>query len=440
MTREGTKHRGTRLVRQVFGGTLSQQGRGFYVSLELLAIVWGTLAANHPLLPFGSSDRRIRYCRRTHDFARRLLTEPDRLSDEDRRRLGPGADRVLGALLLGLVVPVPGQRSLNSMPTCHFFPYVGELVHYDAVWRGTKSRVALERNSYRGAGALVYRMLGDDNDELRLTRVRNGLAGLVEGDAGPLGTLASELTKRDAVRDPSGVPFDDEEGASSVTLESPWVDLLRDGVANIVSRTDVARARRVDAIVQWIPFCVAMHQLSRARITLGEDASAPLVFDCGSTRAQIRALAREHANAAFGTITRALERAAEDSPAAPGETDAKGWMKAPRTFFTTTLGSVGALNAMVGTRHFTLAPALLEAVVLATVVDDIEFDQFVEHTIHERLRIVVDGNAAASAGLLVRVDRHDFDVNRNALASTLRDLGLLREFSDMTKLVSTRTA
>jgi hypothetical protein len=438
MKAPGTKYKGAEIVRDVFGGLLAQQGRGFYVALELLSIVWGMERARLRPLQRGG-DGRIRYVRRTHDFARRVLAEPESLTPDERAWLGPGAESVLRSLLQGLVVPIPGQRATIKLPTCHFFPYVGELVHYDAVWRGKK--VSLERNSYRGAGALAYRLLSDDGDEERLAQVRTGLLRLVSEDGGPLGTLAYELSQHDAApgsaRDAETI-FDDDDGSETKTLESPWVDVFRQGVANIVTREDVARARRVDALVHWVPFCIAMHALALARTRLGEDPASPIVFECGVGRSPLKSLARDHASKATATIARALEHAARESGDEQLTKDSQKWRDAPRTFFTTTLGVVGAFNAMTGLRHFCISPQLLEAIVLATVPEDVDLDQFVSEVMHRRLGMVIDGDAAAEAGLLARVDREEFKANRNALGATLKDLGLLREFSDMTKLVTSR--
>lgn len=438
MKATSAKYKGAQTVREVFGGLLAQQGRGFYVALELLAIIWGMeRARQRPLDEHG--DGKIRYVRRTHDYARRVLSEAERLTDQEREWLGPGAEPVLRALLQGLLVPIPGQRATIKLPTCHFFPYVGELVHYDAVWR--RDKVSLERNSYRGAGALAYRLLYDDPDLSRLATVRSGLLKLVSEDGGPLGTLAYELSQHDAApgtAKDAELVFDDEDAGETRTLESPWVDVFRQGVANIVSRDDIARARRVDALVHWVPFCIAMHALARARISLGEDPAAPLVFECGVRRSPLKALAREHASKATATISRALERAAQESGDEQLTKESHGWRDAPKTFFTTTLGVVGALNAMTGSRHFCLSAQLLEAIVLATVPEDVDLDQFVSDVLHRRLHMVIDGDAAAESGLLARVDREEFKANRNALGATLRDLGLLREFSDMTKLVTSR--
>ena len=150
--RRGKKNDGVSVVLNVFGGILQEQGRGFYVPLELFAIIWGSVEANEQVLR--SDDQPVRYMRRVHDYARRLLASPELLGETERDQLDDKAtERTLRALLRGLTVPVPGRRSMGNWRTQHFFPYVGDLIHYEAVMRGSK--INIERNYYRGGGALA---------------------------------------------------------------------------------------------------------------------------------------------------------------------------------------------------------------------------------------------------------------------------------------------
>jgi len=116
----------------------------------------------------------------------------------------------------------------------------------------------------------------------------------------------------------------------------------------------------------------------------------------------------------------------------------QSWRLSPRTFVTTSLGTVGALNAHTGNRWFTLQPNLLEAIVLATVDGQIPFESFCREVLGGTFRMVVDGHTADCEGLTDRVDRASFDRNAEAFAVRLRDLGLLQEYSDATRMVGVR--
>ena len=104
--------KGEDVVRELFGAILSNQGRGFYVGLELMALIRGTLDHDGSVLPTPSSDGSpITITRRSHDFARRLMGEPRALAlGEDATIQGDNALETLAALGRGLRVPVPGRR------------------------------------------------------------------------------------------------------------------------------------------------------------------------------------------------------------------------------------------------------------------------------------------------------------------------------------------
>lgn len=72
---------GSDLVRDVFGVNLQEQGRGFYVALELLAIARGVLTLSpSDLLAPGSGP--VRFDRLSHDMARRIAVGNSVPSDE----------------------------------------------------------------------------------------------------------------------------------------------------------------------------------------------------------------------------------------------------------------------------------------------------------------------------------------------------------------------
>ena len=105
--------------RQAFGGVLVSQGQGFYVTLELLALVWGTSKSMDEVLPSVSEHPVVEIRRRSHDFARRWmngLEEDIRRTDDNYERdtdsshvKGKDSERVLRSL----------HRGLRSRPRFH---------------------------------------------------------------------------------------------------------------------------------------------------------------------------------------------------------------------------------------------------------------------------------------------------------------------------------
>jgi len=440
------KDLGEKAVKDIFGGALYQQGRGFYVALELFAITRGLEEAGEPLLPdwgygSGGGGVTLRYRRRSHDFARRLLADPAELSPEQRGRLAPGAESTLRALLAGLTVPIPGMKAEPAWWNRHFLPYVGELVHYDAVMRKRGARsVSIERYTYRGGGSLAYLLLAADPDAGRVRTVREGLRSLVASSDSQLARLARDFARFDSEPQDKATPppFEDEVAQQTRVIETRWAEMLRAGVEAIVSRAGVVSSRRVDALMHFVPLCIAMHELECADRELGHEARRMLVFDTGVGTSAVRRLAREDLAAAVGAIYEALGSVARRSGSEELLRDSQSWRDGPRSFFTTTLGTVGALNALVGQRHFKLSPPLVEALVLALVRDEVTFDRFLEEELFGRLGFVVDGRSADRAGRAGDLDRAVFDRNADGLESTLQDLGLLRKYSDATRMVSTR--
>ena len=72
------------IVRNTFGALLRSQGRGFFVALEFLAIIKGTKDAGGTILPGIEAQDSVQLLRRSHDFARRLMFDPDILQEQCR--------------------------------------------------------------------------------------------------------------------------------------------------------------------------------------------------------------------------------------------------------------------------------------------------------------------------------------------------------------------
>lgn len=429
-----------------FGANLQEQGRGFYVTLELLAIVRGCLEAGLPLLDPKADE--LRYERRSHDFARRLphADEPGFFGAEHLAHLGDDERtlRTLSALVESLTVPVPGRRARPTFKLRLLYPYAGDLVHYDAVDRkrpGGGIAIHVQQYNMRGAGGLAHKILRRDPNDQRRARTAEGLKRLVEDSDTPLGRLARALAAHD---EKQNSPYTDQREARAWPNAdlSPWPELICAGVNRIVRRGEAPHARRVRMLLYWVPFCVAMHELSLSAARLGK--LRPVIpVDCvdrgASALRRISRAALADARTLIGdSIADALaERALSEGQPKPTAQDARREAKSPLSFFTTTLGAVGALNALAGLRHFVLRPPLIEAICAATLEPgaEMEFEAFCEEVLYGRLGLVTDPESAAQAELTRAVDRAEFADGADALARDLASLGLLLEYSDATRLV-----
>ncbi len=450
MARAKRLKRGEDVVRSLFGAILSGQGRGFYVGLELMALLRGTLEQSGSILP-APSDEPLTVLLRSHDFARRLMGEPRYLGAGETEGIeGTLALDAIAALGRGLRVPVPGRRRRPGWHGEHFQPFVGELIHYDAVFRrrerdalmridGRGVFISTERYLFRGAGGLAHAMLRSDPDEMRLGRTRAALGRLVSDSGTPLGELFASLSARDRGSDqPRRLKeFRDEpefECLAGLDRESPWVDLLRDGVMQIAQQP-LPSAKIAEALMHWVPYCIARYQADVSYRELDMEPR-PIPVDLGSSPSPIRRRSREVHEQGRSTIVRALESHASGIEPDVLESGSKKWKDGARNFFSGTLAAVGALNAHTGKRYFVMGNELLEAIVLALVPGELPFDKFCQDVLYERLDLVVDRTSSARCRELGNLNRSDFELNAEMLAGRLEMLGMLVKFSDHTKMVS----
>lgn len=437
------KDAGSAVVREAFGAPLSQQGRGFYVTLELLAICWGTyhgeLGDVFPALPPGAP---LRYAQRSHDFARRWMAG-ENLTEEDRTNVrGEAAEETLRTLLVSLRVPIPHRRVMPSWGNQHLYPYIGELVHYDALQRRT--RISMERNTYRGGGGLAHKMLRTDDEPDRLEANRAGMRVLVGEDEGALGRLAKALATHDTAKD-EGEFTDRTESEAVVHEGAAWVDHLRNGVRNITSRPATPRSKQVELLMHWVPYCIARHQMERAADVLDRPRPHfPIAVDPDSS--SLRQAGRRQLDAARASVHACLETVAselagesegQDSEHFRSLLDGGSWIDGPQQFLTGTLATVGALNAHAGRRHFTVSLPLIEAIVHAVLEpwQDMPYERFCEHVLFDDLGLVVDPSSGAKVRLTDDIDHGELARNSEFLAEELKGLGLLDEYSDATRMV-----
>ncbi|GAA5056984.1 hypothetical protein [Streptomyces similanensis] len=466
------------VVLRLFGVNLEQQGRGFYVPLEMLAIARGVYLAHQEdpekfagLLDNGAGTA---YKRTSHDLARRIATKT-RIVEGDEE-LGkaveldsPETMETLHALFSSLLVEIPGRRSQTSWFGAHIYPFVGELIHYDAVERRVKqidakksakkrkqaTKVAvginapsIERYLFRDGGSWAYKVLRADPDPDRKEATRQGLCDLVQDSGTPLGNLAKALSAHDFDYDEAPVEGSDT-GIELYEDRSPWPDLLREGTCNIVTRiATVPRAKRTESLMHWVPYCLARHQLHLARTKLGATNRESILLDFGNEATPLRRESQKNLAGFRNDIVNAINVQArvmigeseddEDKKRRYGRFTKEGGtaVASPRAFFSETLAAVGALNATAGRRHFTMKPPMLEALVSATVAQDaeMEFDKFCT-LLYEKYGLVMEDKVAAASPLAYEVDPSVLDHNGKAFREKLAAIGLLTQYSDATSMV-----
>jgi hypothetical protein len=422
-----------------FGVNLQQQGRGYYIALELLAIIRGTIERNDLALPEG--DDPPVFLRHSHDASRRLAAGSlDSMTASAIEELGGNEiAELLGRLFRSLMVSIPGRRQSNPpWQQIYLTPYVGELVHWDAVERKRRGRVAaIEEYSFRGVGAYAHRMLRTDEDRERLATTRQALRALVADGTSPLSVLARAARTRDEAT-PTEATLDDEPTSGRNTPPTPWIESLRRGTNFIVTR-DLPAEKRIDLLMHWIPYVMARHILRVAELRIDRVNSGPIVVDFSDGPGPVRSLARRHYKDAVTTVVDAMDRTAVDLKIGidVAESERRRKWGPPRSFFTGTMSMIGALNAPVGSQHFTFALPLLEAVVAACVPPggQLEFSTLCD-TLANDLGVIVDAEAAASSDLLEFANASDFEANAEGLAHRLRSLGVLHDYSDSTRMVS----
>jgi hypothetical protein len=468
------------VVRRLFGVNLEQQGRGFYVPLEMLAIARGVYLAHqeNPDKCAGLLDDgdRVAYKRTSHDLARRIATKASIAEgDEELSKAveldSPETLETLHALFSSLLVEIPGRRNQPSWFGAHIYPFVGELIHYDAVDRQVRQRnsspkkkeqasklknkvkdkvkaPSIERYLFRGGGSWAYKILRSDPDPDRKAATRQGLGDLVRDSGTPLGNLAKALSAHDFDYDEEPYEDDSERDIDLYEELSPWPGLLRNGARNIVARTTTPRAKRTESLMHWVPYCLARHQLHLARRKLGLTDGESILLDFGNEASPLRSQSQKTLTSFRNDIANAINVQAREMIAdAEGDEAKKGRYErftkendsavaSPRAFFSETLAAVGALNATGGRRHFTMKPPMLEALVSATVPQgtEMEFDQFCA-LLYKNYGLVTENKVAAGSPLAHEVDSSVLTHNGKAFREKLAAIGLLIHYSDSTSMV-----
>lgn len=420
---------GPDVSRDLFGGVLEYDGAGYYPGLELLNMIIGT--EGEIKFPPGET---VGITRTAHDFARRLVWDEEFERHPERRNVlvDEATEDAIRRLMECLQLEIPSSKKRPTWGRAHFFPYSKSLIHWDARERPLRSnRISIERLYLRGGGALAYRVLRLDPDVDRLERSKSGFDTLFADNSSPLERLVNVLAEHGSKDETPKV--DEIERASTVRNDS-LDDLYRDGVARIVEHLELSTVSRIKALMNWTGFWLILAQHQRAAQSIDEPAPF-LVVDCSGLHPQLRRSSQRSLKDAQALIVHAVD---ENVRKANG-TLAKARRNSMRSFFWATAATVKLLNSWRGRRHFTLGLDILETLVLAATRgrSELTFDEFADGWLFRQCRLVVGRNAAEQSGLLGSFDASIFEDNENHLAIQMEAAGLLTQYSDATRMVST---
>lgn len=415
------------ITKKLFGGIFDVDGSGHYPGLELINLV---VCCAEGTLP--DADR-IHVHRAAHDFARQLIT--DQLDPERKLSvlLNEHTATAVGHLLRCLELEVPNVVKAKSWERTHFFPYTRSLVHWDAR-KGRKAGVGvqIERRYLRGAGAYAFAVLRRDPDKVRLEAMRAGFDALYPRDRDtPLELLASTLRDKGTCDREDAPSFDQVENGTSVRNDA-WEDLFRDGMRNILSHVDLPTVQRAKAVMAWTSIWLVLVEGSRA-LAIQSGPSMAIVVDCAGTHPQLRRAAQRCQK----DLVSVVELVSREEGASQGQLSGQQLGKI-RAFFGNTAAAGGLLNSWKGRRHFTLKLSAIETLVLAAMPagTELEYEKFLTDWLFEKCRIVAGREGAARAGMLMAFDGTIFEENERRLADQMRAAGLLKVFSDATRMVS----
>lgn len=413
------------VTKALFGGVFDIDGAGHYPGLELINFV---VCSAEGVLP---QTEKIHITRAAHDFARQLITD---VLTVDRRKsvlFDEYTEKVVAHLLRCLELDVPNIVKSKGWERTHFFPYTRSLVHWDArKSRQTGQDVQIERRYFRGAGAYTFSVLRRDPDEARLQATREGFNRLYPtGTSTPLEKLASTLRSKGRIDENPVLDLVERE---SRIRNDCWEDLFRDGMRNIVGHFALPAVQRIRAVFNWTSIWLVIVEAARA-VELDSSEPHTIVADCAGTHSQLRRAAQRCLKDLIGII----ERLSREEGALQGGLSAQQLGKI-RGFFSNTAAAAGLLNAWKGRRHFTLRLTAIEALVLAAVPPggEMEYDVFLTKWLYERCRIVAGRESATREGLLGDFDGSIFEENERGLAEQMKAAGMLRVFSDATRMVT----
>lgn len=413
------------VTKALFGGVFDVDGAGHYPGLELINLV---VCCEEGVLP--QSDQ-VHVRRVAHDFARKLIADSMPAERKSAVLLDSHTEHVVAQLLRCLELDVPNIVQSKGWERTHFFPYTRSLVHWDARKpRQAGADVQIERRYLRGAGAYAFAVLRKDGDVSRLQANRAGFEALYpRGSSSPLELLAATLRSKGRIDE---TPSMDQVEAASHVFQDEWEDLYRDGIRNILGHHTLPGVQRVRAVMNWTALWLVISEAARSTAIV-DGAPLAIVVDCAGTHPQLRRAAQR----CLKDLTGLIEQVSREEGEKQGQLSAQQLGKI-RGFFSNTAAAGGLLNSWKGRRHFTLRLGAIEALVLAAVPagEERDYDTFLKGWLFDRCRIVAGRESAASAGMLTAFDGTIFEENERRLADQMRAAGMLRVFSDATRMVS----
>ena len=321
-----------------------------------------------------------------------------------------------------------------------------ELAHWDIAARGPtrgspeNDHIEIERYYLRGAGALIHKILRKDEDEERLSEVRTGLTKLLK-DILVTDRLFKIFNSKDISGSEKAAP--DRIERRSKSDHSPGEQVMRRAIRNVLSHK-VDKFIKVDSMMHLLPLAVMCLILRKSQSANGEAAQpfVSSVLDCGYKPSQLRRESKGSFATAQKQVEIALrqegEKLVDDEDPEKKEEIIRAAVRGIKGYYPRTAASIGFLNAAQGVRYHVLKDPLINALVMAEISgeeEEITLDEFCGR-LFNNWGMVVSRNAAEQAGLLQEMNGAVFEQNTDEdFAASLRRLGVLREFSDQTKMV-----
>jgi len=429
----------------LFGGVLNYDAAGYYPGLELINLVFSR--SDEKLLP---SESEIFVKREALDFARKLVWDKECFPNHPKREnvlLDRNTEQTMSKLMECLQLEIPNVTKTPTWSRRHFFPYTQSLVHYDArVKKRTEPdnhHVEIERRYLRGGGALAFKVLRLDTNIKRREDNENGFSKLFEGtENGPLDRVVRVFRDCSHSDPDDRLSLDDIEKNKTTVWNDDLDDLYRDGVRNILSYIDFSSVLRTKALVNWTAIWVAILQSVRAERAVKDGTeTSPFILDLANKNQQLRRASRSSLKDKTSYILLSLDNAVEQYNTLvsddkefkitnKGRNDIKG-------FFIGTCATVGLLNSLRGRKHFTLNINTLETLVMAGVPAStpMEFTDFTHNWLGKRCKLLIGKNYAEESGFLDQFDGAIFEDNEKKFSDHLFAAGLLKQYSDATKMV-----
>jgi hypothetical protein len=421
-----TAIKATELSIEMFGGVFYADSAGSFPGLELFNFLLECEEGTLPSIPD------VTITRYAHDFARRLVHD-ETLTQEDKDNVlaDKHSEDSIRKLLSCLELQQKNGSKTSTWQGSHFFPYTKSLIHWDANarFRGQETaKITMERQYYRGAGAYVFNVLRFDPNQERLQIIRDGVSELFENkDDSPLENLAKTLRNHG---DWDKTPVkDDTESRSRKVFNDELEDLFRDGILNILSHKFIPVVSKIKAIVNWTGIWLII--VGNKRTKTAESPESYFIIDCAGTNQQLRRASQKSLKDFLKQINDGITLYRAGREMNPTQ------IQKLKGFFASTAASMKLINALTGKRHFTFGLNSIETLALVAVKsgNEIPFEEFVHDWLYKKCSFVIGRLSANEAGFLNFLDASIFEENERQLAEQVKAVGMLKVYSDATKMV-----